>query len=293
MNLQQLEYFKTVAETENFTLAAGLLSVTQPALSKAIAKLEEELNVPLFEKSGRNIKLTRYGSAFLEHVNVATSEIKNGIEKISNMVNPNSGTVSISSIYSAGTHFMPYIISDFLKQNPNTKFQFSHETVPEIVKNLKTGKIDLGFYDNFQNIGVNDEIKAEPIQKDDLVLIVPKEHPLSNKSEVNLKDLKNEKFVVVCEGIKKTMCSTLENIGFKPNISLVQNEHSMLHGFVAAGLGVAVVPNSSNINENKISILKINGLAYQRTIYMGWMKNKYLSPIAETFKNFVLASVNF
>lgn len=61
MNWQQLEYFKTIAETQNFTVAANLLSVTQPALSKAISKLEEELNVSLFEKNGRNIKLTRFG----------------------------------------------------------------------------------------------------------------------------------------------------------------------------------------------------------------------------------------
>lgn len=78
MNLQQLEYLKTIAETENFTIAAKLLSVTQPALSKAISKLEDELNVPLFEKTGRNIKLTRFGKIFLTHTNIALMEIEKG-----------------------------------------------------------------------------------------------------------------------------------------------------------------------------------------------------------------------
>jgi DNA-binding transcriptional LysR family regulator len=98
MNWQQLEYFKTVAETQNFTSAANLLSVTQPALSKAISKLEEELNVPLFEKNGRNIKLTRFGSMFLIHANAAINEISKGIQELQDIINPMAGTVSISSL---------------------------------------------------------------------------------------------------------------------------------------------------------------------------------------------------
>ena len=145
MNLQQLEYFKTIAETENFTSASNLLSVTQPALSKAISKLEEELEVPLFEKSGRNIKLTRFGKMFLIHTNSALLEINKGIKELKEITNPNTGSISISSTSSIGTYFMPFIISDFLNKNPNTKFQFSHESVKNIICDLKSGKIDLGF----------------------------------------------------------------------------------------------------------------------------------------------------
>lgn len=79
MNLQQLEYFKLIAETENFTAAANLASVTQPALSKAISKLEEELRVPLFERNGRSIKLTSFGKVFLRHADIALTEIEKGI----------------------------------------------------------------------------------------------------------------------------------------------------------------------------------------------------------------------
>ena len=71
MNLQHLEYFITIAKTKNFTTASNILLVTQPALSKAISKLEEELEVPLFKKSGRNIELTRFGEVFLTHAQLA------------------------------------------------------------------------------------------------------------------------------------------------------------------------------------------------------------------------------
>jgi DNA-binding transcriptional LysR family regulator len=292
MNWQQLEYFKAVAETENFTSAANLLSVTQPAISKAISKLEEELNVPLFEKSGRNIKVTKYGVMFLDHVNIAMAEIKEGIQKIQASFNPSTGTVSVASNYSTGAQFMPYLISDFLKLAPNTKFQFSQESALAILQSLKSGKIDLGFYDNFQVLDVSEEIESHPIRTDDLVLIVPKNHRLANHNEVFLRDLTKEKFVVVCEGIKNVMHDKFKNAGFVPSISLVQNEHSMINGFVAAGLGIAIVPNTSGINKNELSILKINDLSCQRTIMMGWMKNRYMTPVATAFKDFVLESVN-
>ena len=132
MNWQQLEYFKTIAETENFTEAANILSVTQPALSKAISKLEEELKVPLFERNGRNIRLTRFGSMFLKHADAAIKEINDGIQELNDVINPTSGTVSISSLYTIGTHFIPAIISDFLKESPNVKFEYCMESTSNI-----------------------------------------------------------------------------------------------------------------------------------------------------------------
>ncbi|EKQ58039.1 MULTISPECIES: LysR family transcriptional regulator [unclassified Clostridium] len=287
MNYQQLEYFKTVAETQNFTSAANLLSITQPALSKSISKLEEELNVPLFEKSGRNIKLTRFGSMFLKHVNVAIMEINTGIQELQNIINPISGTVSISAIYTIGTHFMPTMISEFLKESPNTKFEFCQESTPEILKGLKDGRFDLGFYDEFEDISKYEEIDSIPIKNDDLVIIAPKNHTLSNKSEVILKDLEDETFVFFSEGIKNKMCSVFNNIGFIPKVSMKPNESSMITGFVSAGLGISIVPDTPNLKVDNLSVLKIREPYCYRTIHMGWLKDGYMSPAAKIFKDFV------
>ena len=95
MNLQQLEYFKVIAETKNFTTASNILLVSQPALSKAISKLEEELNVPLFEREGRNIKITKYGDVFLKYAESALNDIERGREKIQDMKNNNDRVISI------------------------------------------------------------------------------------------------------------------------------------------------------------------------------------------------------
>jgi DNA-binding transcriptional LysR family regulator len=289
MNLQQLKYFKKVAETQNFTTAAALVSVTQPALSKAISKLEAELNVPLFERNGRNVKLTSFGEAFLKHVNIALLEVEKGFRELQDMANPDKGIISIASTYCIGTYFMPFIISDFLNSYPCIRFQFSHGSTPEILNDLKDGKIDLGVYDNIDDVHKHTEIKSIPIKKEEYVLIVPKNHPLSNQAEVSLKDLKEESFIVSSEGNKDMILSYSEVIGYTPKISIQPNEVSMLGGLVAAGAGITIVANAPLINTNTLSIIKIKEDIGYKTIYIGWLKNSYMSPTTKKFRDYVIS----
>ena len=292
MNLQQLEYFKTISETENFTTAANLLCVTQPALSKAISKLENELNVPLFEKSGRNIKLTRFGKIFLNHTNIALMEIEKGIKELQDIINPVTGTLGLSFTSSLGTYFMPFLISSFLDNNPNTTFQFNQQSVSEIIINLKNGKIDLAFCDCIEDINCHHEIQSMPIKKEEYVLIVPKNHALSNKVEISLKELKDESFVAFCQTNKEKMLSYSECLGYVPKVSIYPSEANMLEGLVAAGAGISIVPNTPIINTNTLSVIKIKENLKDRVIYMVWNKNSYMSPIAKVFKDYVISSIS-
>jgi DNA-binding transcriptional LysR family regulator len=291
MNLQQLEYLKIIAETKNFSTAAVLASVSQPALSKAISKLETELKVPLFERNGRNIKLTCFGEVFLKHATIALSEIEKGTRELKDMASPDKGTISIASTYCISTYFMPFIISDFLSCCPDAKFQFNHESIPDILRDLKEGKIHLGFYDDIDDISVNDEIESIPIKKEEYVLIVPKKHHLSNQVEVSLKDLKDESFIVFSDGNKDKKLSYSEFIEYTPKISLQSNQVSMLGGLVAAGAGITIVSNSPLINTNTVSIIKIKEDIGHKTIYMGWVKDSYMSPSTEKFRDYVLSLV--
>lgn len=295
MNLQQLEYFKTVAETENFTKASKLLLVTQPALSKSIAKLEEELKVPLFEKSGRNVKLTRFGKIFLVHAERALVEIEKGIKELDEMVNDTTGTVSISSTSRVGAYFMNFIISDFLNDNPNAKFQFNQQSVTEIIEDLKKGKIDIGFYDNHTEPIWDVNIESIPIKKQEYVLIVPKNHKLANREEVSLKELENESFIAFCEGSKDRILSCTDALGYTPKISIQPkgaNIGSVIEGLVSAGAGISVVPDSPTINTNTLSKINIKETIKERIIYMSYLKNSYIPPIAKLFRDYILEYVD-
>jgi DNA-binding transcriptional LysR family regulator len=293
MNWQQLEYFKTIAETENFTEAAGLLSVTQPALSKAISKLEEELEVPLFEKQGRNIKLTHYGNAFLKHAETALGEISEGIQELKNMIHPNSGTVSISSLYTLGTRLIPEAVSEFLNNYPDIKFEYCMESTENILNGLSNGHFDLGLYADIDKISIRGEIESFPVKQEELVIIVPKNHPLSNKAEISLLDLKDENFVYFSEKIKTKINTFFQRFGFTPKSILNPSDNSMVViGFVSAGLGISIVPYSCYLKTEDVSVIKAKELQCYRTIYLGWKKSVSLSPSAKLFKDFLIETIN-
>lgn len=288
MNLQQLEYFKVIAKTRNFTRAANMLSVTQPALSKAVSKLEKELETPLFQRDGRNIKITKSGEVFLKYAELALFNIEKGIEELKDIQRNNEKNISISSTECIGATFIPFILSNFLNMKSDVKFQFNNSYKEEILQDLKYGKIDLGFFDDIKDIDNYPEIEVRLVKKDKYVLVVPKEHHLSNKTEVSLKELKDESFVIFNKGCNKEKISYSEFIDYRPKISVQPSEASMLGGLVAAGVGITIVPNTHILNTSKISILNIKENIGYKTIYMGWNKTLNKSETVLQFRDYVL-----
>lgn len=288
MNLQQLEYFKVIAETKNFTTASNILSVTQPALSKAISKLEEELEVSLFEREGRNIKITKFGEVFLKYAHSALNEIERGKEMLRDMKNSNDKVISIASTYCIGSTFIPFLISNFFNNKLQVKFNINNQSTEEILRDLKYGKIDFGFYDHIKECEDYPEIESILVKKEEYVLIVPKNHHLSSREEVSLKELKDEYFIVYKDKACKEKISYSEFIDYTPKIFAEPNEGSVLAGLVAAGAGIAITLNTPMINTNKISIVKIKEDIGFKSIYMGWNKELNLSEAKAEFKSYVI-----
>ncbi|AIY84069.1 bacterial regulatory helix-turn-helix, lysR family protein [Clostridium baratii str. Sullivan] len=288
MNLQQLEYFKVIAETKNFTTASNILSVTQPALSKAISKLEEELEVSLFEREGRNIKITKFGEVFLKYADSALKEIERGKERLQDMKRNNDRVISIASTHCIGATFIPFLISNFFNNKLQVKFNINNQSTEEILKDLKYGRVDFGFFDNMKDIENYPEIESILVKNEEYVLIVPKNHHLANKEEIYLNDLKDEYFIVYKDKSYEEKISYSEFIDYTPKIVAEPDEGSVLAGLVSAGAGIAIVLNTPIMNNNKISVLKIKDNIGYKSIYMGWNKELYTSEIKKEFKEYVV-----
>ena len=288
MNLQQLQYFKVISQTKNFTTASNILSITQPALSKAISKLEEELDVQLFEREGRNIKITKYGEVFLKYAESALDDIEKGIEKIHDMKTNNDNIISIASTYCIGATFIPFLISNFINSHIQTRFNFNNQSTEEIFKDLKYERVDVGFFDSIEKIDKYSEIETILVKKEEYVLIVPKNHHLANREEVELKELKDEYFIAYNDRNNEKKISYSELIGYTPKIAVEPTEATMLASLVAAGAGIAIILNTPMINTNKLSIIKIKDYIGRKNIYMGWNRNSYYSKTIEEFKKYVI-----
>lgn len=289
MNLKHLEYFKVLAQLEHYTLASEKLSISQPTLTYAISELEKELGTYLFEKSGRNVRLTKYGRIFLKHVENALSELEKGENKVKELVSPTSGTIDLAFIYTLGPHFIPNLIKNFFnnEENKNIKFNFSQGTTKNIIKGLKEEKFDLAFCSSLKE---ETDINFIPVTRQELVLIVPKFHPLAIHDSIDLKDTAPFPYVYYNSesGIRPIIDNLFKEVNITPKIACEVEEDSAVAGLVSINYGIAVVPKIWILDHFNIKIISIKNPSYTRYIYLAYMKNKYISPSANIFKNFVI-----
>ena len=141
MEWQQLEYFRVVAKTEHFRNAAELLNISQPALSRSILKLEEELGINLFDRIGRAVKLNQFGHVFLKRVENGLNEISIGVQEINHLKNPYTGTVSIAFLQTFGISILPDIIRNFNEQYPHIEIELYQNNIFSSIGQLLIGKL--------------------------------------------------------------------------------------------------------------------------------------------------------
>ena len=188
MQLKQLEYFYVLAKMEHCTKAAEKLYITQPSLSHAISELEKELGTQLFEKEGRNIHLNKYGQTLFPYVEKALTELKIGEKKVLELITPNKGNIDLGYLYNLGDRFVPKVITAFLKSTEykDTKFSFGQGNTPNLIDALKKEKFDFVFCSYVEN---EPNIDFFPVIQEELVVIVPKAHPLAKLKSVTLEEI--------------------------------------------------------------------------------------------------------
>jgi DNA-binding transcriptional LysR family regulator len=133
MNLHHLRYFVTLAHLEHYTKAAKQLSITQPSLSHAIAALEEELNVRLFEKDGRSVVLTRWGNVFLKDVEEILAHLDSSVANLK-MTGTGNGTIDIGCVRVLGASYVPGLMREFIKANPDKTFEDYYNHIAKAIR---------------------------------------------------------------------------------------------------------------------------------------------------------------
>ncbi|RDW15189.1 LysR family transcriptional regulator [Oceanobacillus arenosus] len=286
MDFDQLYYFQMVAKHESFTKSSEELNLSQPALSRSILRLEEEIGVPLFERKSRGVVLNQYGNVFLKYTNQVLSEMKEAKQKIQDMVNPYHGVISLAFIQTLGSSFVPDLISDFQNEFPNIQFHLSQNISSKILKEIDDANIDIGFC---SSIDSHESLYSIPVLTEELFLIVPATHRLAGKERVNLSEVADDAFIFFKP--KTALHDLIENLcneaGFRPRKVFEGFEERTVSDLVGANLGVAVVPHIPDLDKSKISMIRIQSPECFRVIQMVWRINGYMSPAVTNFKEFV------
>lgn len=289
MNLNHLNYFRVLANVEHYTQAASLLSITQPSLSHAISNLENELGTFLFERQGRNVKLTKHGKLFLKYVENALTELEIGEKKIKDLTSSSRGTIDLAFIYTLGAEFIPNVINGFFmnKSNKDISFSFGQDNTKNIINGLKSEKYDIGFCSYVEN---EPNIDFFPIIQQELVLAVSPNHPLASKHSIDLKDTQDYPFIYFNKesGIRPIIDNLFREVNIIPKIICEVEEDTAIAGLVSIDYGIAVIPNIPMLNNFNIKLIPIVNPVYERYIYMAHLKNKYLTPSVNIFRNFII-----
>lgn len=284
MEMTKLKYFKVVAKMNNMTEAAKQLNISQPALSKAIASIEDELGVALFDRKGRQIYLNRYGELMLNYVNSAVRELNEGERIIKELIGVESGQVSFAITF---PHVMPSLIQSYVALHPNIKLK-QYQAVSERATQLILNN-DVDFAISSSKIEHKDVI-WEPIIQDDIYLTISKEHPFAQYDTINLKQIKDERLIGQIEGygFRDRIDYILEQEGIVPNYQIEVEDSSAILKLVAMNIGVSFTPKQAlrGLDEQIIAIPIDNARCY-RMIGLSYKKAHYFTEVAASFKAFV------
>lgn len=288
MEIQQLEYFKTVAHMEHMTRAAEKLSISQPALSKSISNIEQELGMPLFDRQGRSILLNRYGQLFLESVEMILAEYEKITQQFAEIIRPGYGEVAFGFIHTLGMEVVPELMARVPNKYPHMDFSLTQATSLNLQKRLEEGAIDLCLSQKFESKVI--DIDWIELWSEELYVIVPNNHPLASRKTIEVHEIKDEPFISIKRGnaLRQFIDRYLKEAGITAKTTFSGEEMHTIAGFVSAGLGVSIIPHIKGLEVFDVTKISVSAPSCRREIGVAWAKNRYLSPAANEFKDFLI-----
>ncbi|MFN0078069.1 MAG: LysR family transcriptional regulator [Prosthecobacter sp.] len=279
MELYQLGYFIQIARQRSFTRAAERLHMAQPALSQQMKNLEAELGTALFIRGRKEIQLTAAGKAFLPRAEALLTQAEAAKAIVSDVAQLRGGKLVIAAIPSVSACLLPEVIRSFSRLHGKVELQLIEDSSERVAASVESGVADVGF---LQLPASKAAFEALTIITEPFMLLVAKSHALAKHKEVALKQLATESFIFYKGRARDTALEACRKAGFEPRIACESGELETVRALVAAGLGLAVVPQLAGGNLPKtIQAITIREPKMQRQIAAVWQKGSVLSPAAE------------
>lgn len=292
MDTDILRYFQQVADGATVTEVAELYLVSQPGVSRGLQRLEEEVGTPLLMRSGRLLRPTHAGSAFKRHVDTVLHALDDGLAAAEELIDPESGTVRLAFQRSLGTWLVPDLLAGFRADHPRVRFEFEHSHDALGSSLVAGGRTDLELSARRPR---NPDVEWERLFSQPLCLVVPPGHALAGRDEVALVEAAAEDFVMLgpeweLRVLTDDLCA---QAGFAPRVAFEEDDIPVVRGFVAAGLGVAVVPAlPGEVLAHALGperLVRLTDPGAFRDVGLAWSRSRRLLPSAELFRRHVLA----
>jgi DNA-binding transcriptional LysR family regulator len=245
MELKNLKSFVAVAEQLSFVRSAKLLHLSQSALTEQIQRLEEELGVQLFLRNRRTVKLTGAGIVFLPEARATLTRARQAVERVKKAARGETGRLRIGFVSSAALEIVPNIVVAFRNRFPEVALDLTNLRTSSQIKALLNESIDVGFVRLPLS---HEQLMTTVIHRESFVMVLPLSHSLAGEERVHLAQLQNEKFVVYgrrwAPGFHDAIVQMCTREGFSPEMVQETGEMYTAIALVAAGMGVAILPQS-------------------------------------------------
>ncbi|QCR32444.1 LysR family transcriptional regulator [Lysinibacillus sp. SGAir0095] len=279
--------FIKVIEKGNFTKAAEELGYTQSAISQMVNSLEKELSTTLILRSRNGITLTPDGEEFLPYIRNLSNSHLELLVKQKEMKGLQSGLIRIGTFSSVACHWLPKLIKDFKQLYPAVHFKIYQGEYTVISNWIREGFVDFGFV----NPDAAKNLKTLPLREDEMLAVLPKDNPLTTKSQVTLKELSEEPFILLDEGEINVALSIFSENQFEPNIQFHVHDDYAIMSMIEQGLGISILPKLVLDRCPYGIVTKSISPTISRTISLSY-KDKRVLPIASRyFIDFILESL--
>ncbi len=289
-----LRWLQQVADGTTVTEVSELESVTQSGVSRALARLEAQIGTPLLRRSGRTLRMTHAGAVFKPHLDALLHDLDDGIAAVSQLIDPDTGTVALAFQQSLGTWLVPDLARSFRTTHPRVRFRLTQVRDEPNSAALDDGAADLELGSRRPSTPPDADVHTRLIALEPLRLALPREHSLAARRRVRLADVAGEPFISLrsASALRRLTDSLCEQAGFRPDVIFEGDDLSNVRGFVAAGLGVAVVPapraGSPEAVPGPVAYIELEDPGAVREILLTWSAERRLLPATELFRRHVI-----
>ena len=288
MEIDQLRYFLGAAERGSFTRAAEALNISQPALSRSIQKLEDELGQPVFERKTRSIVLTEAGTLLQSRAQQILSLIEDTKAEITD--DGESGRIRIGAIPTVAPYFLPQILKQFSESFPAANLIVQENTTDQLLKSCTQGEIDLAILALPVPVKY---LEVEELFEEELLLVLPLEHSLVKKKAINLADIAALPFVLLDEAhcLSDNIISFCRQKSVQPVSVGRTSQLTMVQELVSLSHGISMIPQMARQRDqsDRRVYRSLSGSQPTRTLAIVWNPYRFQSKLIQAFRDFLHA----
>lgn len=284
VQFRDLEWLIALADNRHVTDTAAIVGVSQPTLSRALSRMEAELEVRIFERVPDGLVLTPNGAYVVEAGRDLLARYRRMTAEIGARLDPDRGVVRLAFLDSMATSVVPSLLRGFHQEAPGVRVELSQEPAHAMREDLAAGAVDLAITSERPGAGHG----WLPLHHERLVLVVPPGHHLSGRRQVRLDELAGEELVTtpVGFGFRALVDDLLTGAGVSVDVSFESGDLATIEGLVAAGLGVAVVPEALAGLSGTVGIA-LRHPGARRTVGLAWRADRPLDPVAQRLRDYV------